>query len=325
MSTGAKRQSVKSKTSKSMTKKAKKSGTDTGSKRVDNWRKEARALGKEKKYVDILVRPLVNGASAVAGHVPAWIVPWNPQFQPLDNASCPAGILIPNLITQGDTIVTRKDNAIKLRSLYIKGMFRTPVNSSGAVGAGNREIITNEWSSAAATDLTISPGLIRVSVVYDESPNGIAPSDVSAMFTAMFGLDGTTLKPAYVVPADSTGNLQANSTMSNYGSPDAFQNMRGQGRFRLLADEFLPFGGCVLPAGASVPSQVFDPATPLLVPYSRYLKLGGIATHFSSSAENMNITAIVKGGLYLVTSYVAGGHGNANPVFEGVVRLRFDD
>lgn len=322
-SSGTKREYVKSKSSKGSTKKSKKSGSDSGSKRVDNWRKEARALGHEKKYVDILIRPLLNASSAALSHVPAWSVP-EPQFQPLDNASCPAGILITNLITQGDTIVTRKDNAVKLRSLYIKGMFRTPVNV-GALNAGSREIIQNEWSGDAAADMTISPGLIRVSVIYDESPNGVAPDNASAMFTAMFGLDGTTVKPAYVVPSTSSGNLQANSTMSNFATSEAFQNMRGQGRFRLLADEYIPFGGCVLPAGNSVPSAVFDPATPLLVPYSRYLKLGGIATHYSSSADNMNLTAIVKGGLYLVTSYVAGGHGNGNPVFEGVVRLRFDD
>lgn len=328
MSTGTKRQSVKSKTSKGQTKKSKKSRADTGSMRVDNWRKEARALGKEKKYVDILIRPLLNAASAAAAHVPQWAVPWNPVAQPLDNTTCPAGILIPNLIPQGDTIMTRKDNSVKLRSLYIKGMFRIP-NNAGGDNAASRELCANTWVNSAATDLWINPGLIRVSVVYDESPNGVDPSGTSEMFKAMFALDGTTVRPQYVVPSSDSGNLQSGAAaMSNFASSDAFQNMRGQGRFRLLADEYIPYGGCKVAAGTSHPEIIMDGATPLIVPYSRYLKLGGIATHYSSSSDTMNLSSIVKGGLYLITAYVSGAHNanvSNNPVFEGVVRLRFDD
>ena len=326
-----KRMSAKDKEKKGSTKRAKGGPPgrvdNTGTRVYDNWRKEARALGKEKKYVDILIRPLFNAATAAAAHVPTFAVPWNPVAQPLDNATCPAGILIPNLIPQGDTIATRKDNSIKLRSLYIKGMFRIP-NNVGGVGAGTRELCENEHSTSAAVDLWINAGLIRVCVVYDESPNGVDPADTSVMFQAMFGLDGGGSKPAYVVPSTSTGNLQVTNAMNNFASSDAFQNMRGQGRFRLLADEYLPYGGCKVDAGSGHPSITFDGATPLIVPYSRYLKLGGIATHFSKSEANQNLSSIVKGGLYVICTYVSGPHNanvSNNPVFEGCLRLRFDD
>lgn len=328
MSSGTgKRASTKGKSSKGSTKKAKRKEGDTGSKRVDNWRSEARALGKDKKYNDIYIHPLFNASTAELAHKPKWAVPWNPVAQPADGLTCPAGILIPNLIPQGTTINTRKDNAIKMRSLYIKGMFRFP-NNVGIADAGTRELCGNTWTNTAAADLWINPGMIRVSVIYDESPNGATPATTSAMFTAIFGLDGTTVKPQYVVPSSSNGNLQENGEMSNWASSDAFQNMRGQGRFRLLADEYLPFGGCKVDGGSGHPSVIMDNATPLLVPYSRYLKLGGIATHYSSSSDTMDLTAIVKGGLYLITSYVSGGSNSNvanNPVFEGCVRLRFDD
>lgn len=311
-----KRKDVKHQSNKGMKKKSKRSSKDTGSKVVDNWRSEARALGKEKKYVDIVIQPLLSSNDAALGHIPAWSIPWNPV---------PGGVILcPNLIPQGNTIVTRKDDAIKLRSLYIQGMFRPNRNTNHTIGSApsGLELIGNSAADIAASDVTVNPGMIRVLVVYDESPNGVQPASVDDLMNQILGTDSTTGKPQYLVKSTS-GNVEVDLAGSNKYASDAFMNMRGQGRFRLLADERIPYGGFYTPAGAERPSQTFD--MPCMVPYQRYLKLGGIATHFSKSEASIDVTSIQKGALYVIATFTHGSSYSSNPVFEGSIRLRFDD
>lgn len=312
--TTTKRQSVKSKTSKGSTKKAKKSKSDSGSKRQDNWRQEARALGKEKKYNDIYIAPLVSGATEAASHAPPYAIPWNP--------SQAGSVLVCNLIPEGNNINTRKDNAIKLRSLYVQGCFRFPCNASDAT----REQTSNTWAAAATGARNIGPGMLRVAVVYDEFPNATTVES-DAMCKLIFGLDATDGHPKYLLTGS---NIQAAASgADNQYTSDAFQNMRGQGRFRLLADERMPYGGVKLEAGDVVPNPVnVYPGvmgTGPVVPYSRYLKLGGIATHFGATADTIDLSAVLKGALYLISIYIDSAGNNQPPVFEGCVRLRFDD
>jgi len=320
MSSSGKRVSVKSKTSKGSTKKSKKSSGDSGSKRVDNWRSEARALGKEKKYCDWYIAPLKYGASEILSHVPSYAYPFNPT---------PTGsIAIVNLVPEGNNINTRKDNAIKLRSLYIQGQFRFPNN---AAAGGDRENPTNSWITPvpANTDIVIPVGMIRVAVVYDESPNGVVPS-VSDLVKSAFGMDGTDGRPQMILGGANLAGTADPITLSNQFLPDAFQNMRGQGRFRLLADERMPFGGASTTAGGSMAGGSFFGNPIVHLPYHRYLKLGGIATHFSKSGATLDLSSIMKGALYVISTWTPGPETDANftfvnPVFEGCVRLRFDD
>jgi len=308
----APREFVKTKSSKGSTKKSRKGMSDTGSKRQDNWRTEARALGKEKKYLDIYISPLLYKSTEALAHVPVYSISFNPDIN--------GAVMVPNLIPSGNDITTRKDNAIKLRSLYIQGMWRFPCNASD----DSREFTENVYTTPSpipSNARTIHSGVIRIAVVYDESPNGTVQT-AAYMANRIFGLDSTAQTPKYLL----TGSNTTGAAASDAYQPDAFQNMRGQGRFRLLADERIQFGGGGMASGEIIPApaNVYG-GSPPVVHYSRYLKLGGIATHFSKSEASIDLSAIVKGALYVVQTWTPAIAGGVPPVFEGCMRLRFDD
>lgn len=318
---------------KSATKKRK-----TGSKKkakaqssASAWRSEARHLGKTKQYSDIGVLPLIaqnDGSSP--GRVSNSSVPWNP-FGRLDDP----GLLVVNLIPQGDGITQRRGNNIKNKSLYISGVLRCPRHVEGynEVCQNTTTGYTVGVDCTTATGSAISGGQsdIRLCVVYDEGPKDIAGTyTLDQLIKDIFAADVN----GNVRPLPGHYTLTAGDDLAIGG---ALENMSGQGRFHVLANERFTFPSWTVLKNSNGPSISNDMD---IIPIKRYIKLGGVGTLFKDSAEPMILGSIARGAIYafwlcrstctnmtIASPNTGAGPGliQCTPVFEGVLRLRYDE
>lgn len=292
------------------------------------WRSEARHLGKDKQYADIVVRPMVCQDNGTApGRNNNSSVPWNPFSRPDDQ-----GLLVVNLIPQGDGITQRRDNAIKLKSLYISGVLRCPRHVKGY-----NEVCFNTTAYTKGVDTTDANGVamlgaqtdIRLCVVYDESPKDITGTyTVESLIKDIFAADVN----GNVQPFPGSHTLTAGDDLNVNG---VLENMSGQGRFHVLANERLVFPSWNVAKNAAGPGVPNDLD---IIPIKRYIKLGGIGTLYKDNANPLILGSIARGALYAFwysrslnsyltiadTTTVEGTQLiNSTPVFEGTLRLRY--
>lgn len=308
----------KSATKKSRTGSKKKSKAKST---ADSWRAEARQLGKDKHYQDIVCRPLraqLDGTSP--GRSNNGTVPWNP-FPRMDDQ----GLLVVNLVPQGEGITQRRGNAIKNKSLYISGVLRCPrhIDLDNEVCQNSSTLYTA--GAPAANPINGGQCDIRLVVVYDADPVDISGDYSIAMLVKdIFGADvnGNTRPRPGAYTTDATGDSYF---------PGALENMRGQGRFHVLANERMMFPSWTVLANAAGPSIPNDVD---VMPIKRYIKLGGIGTLFRDNANPLILGSIAKGAIYCLwlsvstitnLASVTATQAQSSPVFEGVVRLRYEE
>lgn len=291
------------------TKKSKQKKSGKSKSTADNWRMEARALGKEKKYQDIVITPAVAPDGGAAAVVQPGTALWNPTY-----GGGPT--IVVNLVPQGEGITQRQGNAIKLKSLYISGVVRCPHNDTGN---NESQLNTPATTVGAITVPKLVQGSnMRLAVVYDSDPRALDVAGLEDLRQQIFGSDinsGTQVRPGVTV-AGSYSNKYAEGSL---------QNMRGQGRFHVLADERMFFPSAVVSANKMFADPNGQP-TQLLI--KRYIKLGGISTLFKTNSVPLSVGDIAKGALYCM--WVTDNLGLSetqgyNPVFEGVIRLRYDE
>lgn len=307
---------------KSATKKAR-----TGSKKkskakstADSWRSEARQLGKDKHYQDIVCTPLRSQANGSApGRDNNGTVPWNPCARQDDQ-----GLVIVNLVPQGEGITQRRGNAIKNKSLYISGVLRAPFHIDD-----NNECCQNNattYSTNAPSTAACNGGQcdIHLVVVYDADPQALTASYTKAMLLKdIFGSDvNGTVQPVPGLTTDATGD-------TNFAG--SLENMRGQGRFHILANERMTFPAWTILANAAGPSFSNDED---IVVIKRYIKLGGIGTLYRDNANPLILGSVAKGAIYAFwvcrsvisdLASVTATQLKSTPVFEGVIRLRYEE
>lgn len=318
---------------KSATKKRK-----TGSKKkakaestASAWRSEARHLGKDKQYADIGVLPLVaqnDGTSP--GRFSNASVPWNP-FGRLDDP----GLIVVNLIPQGEGITQRRGNAIKNKSLYISGVLRCPRHVEGynEVCQNTTAGYTVGVDCTTATGTAINGGQcdIRLCVVYDESPKDITGSyTIAQLLKDIFAADVN----GNVQPFPGAHTLTAGDDLAIGG---ALENMSGQGRFHVLANERFTFPSWTVLKNSNGPSISNDMD---VISIKRYIKLGGIGTLFKDNANPLILGSIARGAIYafwlcrstctnmtIASPNSGSGPGliQSTPVFEGTLRLRYNE
>lgn len=295
------------------------------------WRSEARHLGKDKQYSDLVVRPMTcqdNGTSP--GRTDNATVPWNP-FGRVDDQ----GLLVVNLMKQGEGITQRRGNAIKLKSLYISGVLRCPRHVKGY-----NEVCNNTTTAySKGVDTTDANGVsmlgaqtdMRLCVVYDESPKDIAGTyTIESLMKDIFAADVN----GNIRPFPGAHTLTAGDDLNAAG---VLENMSGQGRFHVLANERFVFPSWVVAKNASGPSISNDLA---IIPIKRYIKLGGIGTLYKDNADPLILGSIARGALYafwysrslcsnMSIADPTAGDGpqlvHSTPVFEGTLRLRYTD
>lgn len=329
---GAKR-TKKDKNYNSSATKKRKSGSKKSAKAESTasaWRAEARHLGKDKQYADIVVRPLIaqnDGTSP--GRNNNSTVPWNP-FGRVDDQ----GLLVVNLIPQGDGITQRRDNAIKNKSLYISGVLRCPRHV-----VGYNEVCQNTTTGyTVGLNCTDDNGVsvlgtqsdIRLCVVYDESPKDISGTyTVESLMKDIFAADVN----GNIQPCPGTHTLTAGDDLNVAG---VLENMSGQGRFHVLANERFTFPSFVVlknAAGPSIPNDMD------IIPIKRYIKLGGIGTLYKDNSNPLILGSIARGAIYafwycrtlcsnMTIAAPNSGTGpqlvQTTPVFEGTLRLRYE-
>lgn len=288
---------------------------------ADSWRSEARQLGKDKHYQDIVCRPLVAQNDGTApGRTSNASIPWNPFCRSDDQ-----GLIVVNLVPQGEGITQRRGNAIKNKSLYISGVLRVPRHVDG-----QNEVCQNTlgtYAAGASTGVPINGGQsdIHLCVIYDADPKDIDASYTTEMLVKdIFGCDvNGAVRP-------KPGELTTTATGDTYFA-GALENMRGQGRFHVLANERMIFPSWTVLANAAGPSIPNDQDT---IVVKRYIKLGGIGTLFRDNSNPLILGSVAKGAIYClwVTQGVASRLASptavqiqSTPVFEGVIRLRYEE
>lgn len=310
----------KSATKKSRTGSKKKSKAKST---ADSWRSEARQLGKDKHYSDVVCSPLRATSTGTApGRDSNATVPWNPCCR-LDDQ----GLVVVNLVPQGEGITQRRGNAIKNKSLYISGVLRVPHH----IDADNECCQNNAttYTDGATTSNPVNGGQcdIRLVVVYDADPQDITADYTKSMLLKdIFGSDvnGNTQPNPGVYQTTATGDTFF---------PGALENMRGQGRFHVLANERMTFPSWTVLANAAGPSIPNDLD---IVVIKRYIKLGGIGTLFRNNSNPLILGSIAKGAIYclwictsaatgILKAELTGAQLKSTPVFEGVIRLRYEE
>lgn len=288
---------------------------------ADSWRSDARALGKEKQYQDLVCRPPVYPDVVNPGEPPveqpgtqaAGTVAWNP--------TPPGALLVCNLVLKGDDVTNRRGQKISLKSLYISGVLRSPLNFAGNNESQGNKTTAGDGPRSISNAKAVWDNNLRLVVVYDEDPKNITGSyTVAQLVKDIFGVDtNAAIKPQ---PEASAGTTAVSDTYY----PGALQNMRGQGRFHVLADERMTYPACTVSANAA--QHALNGLTQDII-IKRYIKLGGISTSYRSQSNPMTLDDIAKGALYAmwITDHSGTelGASQLNPVFEGVVRLRFDE